>query len=203
MTGLDHRFVAWFSGLDLPVVTTIAKALSVVGFWGLIFIAVAAVILVRRGWPMPLLATVLAVIVAEVLSTLMKNLTDRDRPSVTYPDVHPLVSVPSSQSMPSGHAFVCFAAAVALSVVVPRARVPLVTLAALIALSRVYLGVHYLSDVVVGAALGTAVGLLVALGLRLVHPKIRADDHRDRGDQRQPDPEGGAGGRAHRSSEVG
>lgn len=187
MTSLDHRFVAWFSGLDLPVVTTIAKALSVVGYSGLVFLGIAVAISARRRWAEPLLATVLAVIVSEPLSALAKNLTDRDRPSITYPDVHPLVHVPSSQSMPSGHAFVCFAAAVALSRVVPRATAPLVTLAALIALSRVYLGVHYISDVLVGAGLGTAVGLLVPLALGLVHPKITAYRRRDGRQQGQED----------------
>jgi undecaprenyl-diphosphatase len=187
MSSLDHRFVAWFSGLDLPVVTPLMKVLSVVGFSGLIFIGIAFAISARRRWWMPLAATLGAVVVAEPLSTGFKRLADRPRPSLTHPDVHPLVSVPSSDAMPSGHAFVCFAAAVALSVVVPSARVPLVTLAALIALSRVYLGVHYPSDVIVGAVCGTAVGLLVAYGLRLVHPKIAAYRSRNRGQQRHED----------------
>jgi undecaprenyl-diphosphatase len=187
MTSLDHRFVAWFSGLDLPLVTPLMKALSVVGFWGMIFIVIALAISMARRWWMPLTATVMAVAIAEPLSTAFKQAAGRPRPSVTYPDVHPLVDLPASNAMPSGHAFVCFAAAVALSVVVPRARVPLVTLAALIALSRVYLGVHYLSDVIVGAACGTAVGLLVAYGLLFVHPQITAYRSRDRGQQGQED----------------
>jgi undecaprenyl-diphosphatase len=186
MTSLDHRFVAWFSGLDLPVVTPVMKALSFVGRSGAVFIALAVVISIARRWLMPTVATVTAVLIAEVVSTAFKHIAGRARPSVTYPDVHPLVPVPGSEAMPSGHALVCFAAAVALSAVVPRARVPLVALAALIALSRVYLGVHYLSDVLVGAACGTAVGLLVARGLPLVHAKVRTDHDRDRGQQGEP-----------------
>ena len=63
---------------------------------------------------------------------------------------------------PSGHAATAFAAAVAVGVIYPRLRWPLVCVAGLVALSRVYLGVHYWLDVVVGCALGTAVGLGVA-----------------------------------------
>jgi undecaprenyl-diphosphatase len=187
MTSLDHRFVAWFSGLDLPLVTPLAKALSIIGLSGAVFIVIALVISIGRRRPMPLLATALAVIVSEPLSTIFKRLAGRPRPSESYQDVHPLIDLPTSNAMPSGHAFVCFAAAVALSAVVPRARVPLVTLAALIALSRVYLGVHYLSDVIVGAVCGTVVGLLVVWSLRLVHPHVRARYDRNRGQQSQPD----------------
>ncbi len=63
--------------------------------------------------------------------------------------------------MPSAHASTAFAAAVAAGLVHPRLRWPLLALAALIALSRVWLGVHYLTDVIAGAALGAAIALAV------------------------------------------
>ncbi len=89
----------------------------------------------------------------------LKRVFDRPRPSLVDPAVHPLVAVPHSYAMPSGHAATAFGAAVAVGLVHPRLRLPLVALAALIGVSRVWLGVHYLSDVLVGAALGTAVAL--------------------------------------------
>jgi undecaprenyl-diphosphatase len=95
------------------------------------------------------------------LSSLLKTVFDRPRPSVVDPAVHPLVPVPHSASMPSGHAATAFAAGVAVGLVHPRLRWPLVVLAALIAFSRVWLGVHYLSDVLVGGALGTAITLVL------------------------------------------
>ena len=68
--------------------------------------------------------------------------------------------MPHSSSMPSGHATTAFAAAVAVGLVHPRLRWPLLVLAALVAVSRVWLGVHYLTDVIAGAALGTSVALV-------------------------------------------
>ena len=62
--------------------------------------------------------------------------------------------------MPSGHASTSFAGAVVLAALVGRAAPGLFTLAVVIALSRVYVGVHYPLDIVAGAALGTAVGLV-------------------------------------------
>ena len=66
---------------------------------------------------------------------------------------------PRSSSFPSGHSASAFAFAVAASRELPEAGPLLVPLAAGVAYSRVYLGVHYPSDVIVGAAIGTAFGL--------------------------------------------
>jgi membrane-associated phospholipid phosphatase len=95
-------------------------------------------------------------------SDLLKRAFERPRPPLVDPAVHPLVAVPDSYSMPSGHASTAFAAAVAVGLVHPRLRWPLLALASLIALSRVWLGVHYLSDVIVGAALGAVIALLAS-----------------------------------------
>jgi membrane-associated phospholipid phosphatase len=113
------------------------------------------------GFPLGAVLGGISYLVATVLADALKDVFDRPRPSLVDPDVHPLIRVPSSAAMPSGHAAAAFAAAVAVGLVHPRLRWPLLVLAALIALSRLWLGVHYLSDVLVGAALGTAVALAV------------------------------------------
>ncbi|HEX2507845.1 MAG TPA: phosphatase PAP2 family protein, partial [Miltoncostaeaceae bacterium] len=76
---------------------------------------------------------------------------------------------PGDASMPSGHAATAAAAAGVVALLHPRLRAPLAALVAAIALSRVYLGVHYPSDVIVGAALGLAIAwIVVALARRVV-----------------------------------
>jgi membrane-associated phospholipid phosphatase len=96
----------------------------------------------------------------------LKRVFDRPRPAVVDPAVHPLVATPHSYSMPSGHATAAFAAAFAAGLVHPRLRRPLLTLAALVAVSRVWLGVHYLTDVLAGAAIGSAVAVVLWTGVR-------------------------------------
>src|SRR5207248_6535143 len=88
------------------------------------------------------------------------------RPPLADPTVHALVPVPHDPSMPSGHAMMAFAGAVVLAAVVPRLRWPLLVLAAGVAASRVYVGVHYPSDVLAGAVLGAAVGAAAVVALR-------------------------------------
>jgi undecaprenyl-diphosphatase len=64
-------------------------------------------------------------------------------------------------SFPSGHAITAFACAVALGYFLPRLRWALLTLAVLVAISRVVVGAHYASDVIAGAAIGWLSAVLV------------------------------------------
>jgi undecaprenyl-diphosphatase len=95
-----------------------------------------------------------AVAAAYALNTAIKPLVGRRRPEL--PGLPPLSATPTKLSFPSAHASTSFAGALAYS----RAglpAVPLYALAVTLSLSRLYLGVHYASDVLAGALLGTAV----------------------------------------------
>ncbi len=90
---------------------------------------------------------------AYVLNTALKLVLRRRRPQI--PGLPPLVGTPTGLSLPSAHATSSFAGARAYSQLVPGA--PLYALATGLALSRLYLGVHYPSDALAGAALGLVV----------------------------------------------
>jgi undecaprenyl-diphosphatase len=130
--------------------------------WPLIVAVGSACDAKRRCLPRATAAAALAVGTAALLVTLLKDLFDRARPPVADPGLDPIGIVPASASFPSGHAATAFAAAVAVALVYPRLGRPLLALAAVIAVSRVYLGVHYLLDVAAGTLLGIAVGIAAA-----------------------------------------
>ena len=114
----------------------------------------------RRRVPTAFLTALAATAVAGVTVTVLKLLAGRPRPPLADPAVTAVGTLPDSASFPSGHSATAFAAACAVGLVCPRLRIPLVALAATVALSRVYLGVHYWTDVVAGSLLGSAIGLL-------------------------------------------
>jgi membrane-associated phospholipid phosphatase len=111
---------------------------------------------------------------ADSLALLGKSLIGRDRPPVRYPEPDALVRVPHDHSFPSGHAATSFACATTLSFAAPRLAVPLYVLAAAIAFSRVYVGVHYPLDVLGGAVLGVAVATALRLLVRAPRRSLRA-----------------------------
>jgi undecaprenyl-diphosphatase len=130
-----------------------------------------------RRWGV-LFMTVLAVAVADWLSTGLKALVDRPRPPLRYPEPKTLVLLPHDASFPSGHAATSFAAATVLSFAAPRLAPFLFVLAAAVGFSRVYVGVHYPLDVIGGAALGVlvAIALRLLVGARRRSPRVRPRD---------------------------
>jgi undecaprenyl-diphosphatase len=91
-----------------------------------------------------------------VATTLLKTTIDRARPFVTYPDDIHKHSVAGSKSYPSGHTSMAFAAATSISLQYPKWYViaPAFIYASGVGYSRMYLGVHYPTDVLAGAVLG-------------------------------------------------
>jgi len=106
----------------------------------------------RRHW----LRATATVGAAYMTSTSIKLAIGRQRPSIE--DLPHLMATPTGLSFPSSHSTSSFAAARAFGSLMPGA--PLQLAAAAMAFSRLYLGVHYPSDVAAGAALGTLIGSL-------------------------------------------
>lgn len=90
------------------------------------------------------------------LNFLVKLVARRPRPRLD--DLPPLGGAPSSLSFPSAHATASFAAATAMSRLAPDLKLAFFGAAALMAVTRPYLGMHYPSDIAAGAILGTALG---------------------------------------------
>ena len=108
-----------------------------------------------------------------VVNQPMKLAGDRARPDREGHEVpeERWVPMPTSTSFPSGHSASALAFAVAVGDVVPALRWPLRAAGATVAFSRVYTGVHYPGDVLVGAATGALLGRLV--GRRSAHRQAR------------------------------
>jgi undecaprenyl-diphosphatase len=120
-------------------------------------IALVLALLWRR--PLIFIQVALADFAGQLLSYGLREAVGRERPPEVYAQPKPLVHVPHDGSLPSGHATSSFACAATLSFFVPGAAPVFYLLAAAIAWSRVYVGVHYPLDVLAGAALGVAIAI--------------------------------------------
>jgi membrane-associated phospholipid phosphatase len=96
-----------------------------------------------------------------ITSAFLKHLFVRPRPCHTF-DVHLLVPCGAGFSMPSSHAANLFGQAFLFRSIARKISWLLIPFAIIVALSRVFVGVHYPADILVGAALGTVIGFLIA-----------------------------------------
>lgn len=99
---------------------------------------------------------------SSILSTSVKLLTQRERPYLAHPDLITGKTGPTDYSFPSGHVTTAFATATSLSLAIPKwyVIIPSFTYAAAVGYSRMYLGVHYPSDVLGGAVIGAGTAFL-------------------------------------------
>lgn len=163
LTKIDGNILLWIQEhLRNDILTPVMQLLSRVADNGLIWLVIAVILLsfskTRR--------TGVAVILSMagnflVLNIVLKNLVERIRPYEVVEGLTRLVPAEKSFSFPSGHAGHAFAAAVVLFCMLPRKYgIPALVLAILIAFSRLYVGVHYPTDVLAGALVGTVMALL-------------------------------------------
>ncbi len=174
MVSLDHSLQQWVVDHRWSVLDPILEGITYAGSFGAIWLLLA-VVLSGFSWRRPSLAvrTGATILVAEAVSGGVKDWLDRERPPLRDPDPEPLVSLPATSSFPSGHATVAFACATMLALAVPRLSRPLFALAALIAFSRVYVGVHYPLDVLAGAVLGVGLGFAVRYSGTVIRRFVR------------------------------
>ena len=171
--GIDHSiFLVVNRTLQNPVFDHLMPALS--DKWlGLLVVAVVIPWLLirygRRAWPAIGLA-VLAVALSDLGAGVIKHVVQRIRPCHVIPEVHLLVGCTRSFAMPSNHASNMFALASVTGILLPRWGWVVLPLAGGVAYSRVYLGVHYPSDVLVGAVWGIAIGWGLSVSVRRVLP---------------------------------
>jgi len=138
---------------------------------GYIFFIAAVVPLFFQDWRKGLLVLILCIfgfIIADNSVDLFKSLFARPRPYNELQDVRLLVVYPGSFSFPSGHAATSFALASIIGHFSRRTAIPAFCIAVLVAFSRIYVGVHYPSDVLGGAVWGGVTGG----GIILIYKRI-------------------------------
>ena len=173
---LDREVFTWVVEHRAEPFDWLFVALSAAGQAGLVWILLAPLLAYWAGRPVLFTTIVTAATVwtADLLTVALKGVFDRERPYEVLPAADPLLRWDVAASLPSGHAATSAAGAFILAYLLGRGGLWLALLAVAIGFSRVYVGVHYPSDVLAGAAVGLAVGLAAATILRILRSPSEA-----------------------------
>lgn len=159
---MEFEILYALNNLHNPILDRIMIAMTNLGDAGLIWIGVAIILLfikkTRKCGVLMLVSMVLGLIIG---NGLLKNLIARERPCWLDRSIPLLIPEPHDYSFPSGHTLASFEAAVMIYLHNKKWGIISFVLAVLIAFSRMYLFVHFPTDVLGGAALGTLISIFV------------------------------------------
>ena len=162
---LDAAFLEWVIELRRPWLDEVMILASALGAGGFIWIAFGSIAGIFPKHTAAMWRLWLAVALSFlIVDQVMKPLVARARPFEVLPGIQLISGRSTTASFPSGHAAMAIAGALSGVRLLPAARWVLWPLAAIIVVSRVYLGVHWPTDVAAGAALGWALAWLVLGG---------------------------------------
>lgn len=161
--GIDLRVLQFINEhIQNPVFDAAMPWITRLGNLGLLWIAVTVVLLCIKKYRRTGVVLAAALVFVTVLGELvLKPIVGRSRPFEGFLTIELLIQAPMGYSFPSGHALLGFTAATVLFLRDKRLGVAAGLVALLIAFSRLYLNVHYATDVAAGILLGILCGWLV------------------------------------------
>lgn len=178
IVSVDTAILDWIqTHLRCALLDFLMPVITHLGSGGILWIAIAAALLCFRRYRKNGCMLVLALLCCLLVGNLfLKPLVDRMRPYEINSLVELLIAKLSDASFPSGHTMSSFAAATVLLYTDKRFGIPAAVLAALIGFSRLYLYVHYPSDVLAGLLLGVLLGILSVLLVNWLWRRVRPQE---------------------------
>ncbi len=162
---LDGQILLWIQDLRTNGMTVFFKAVTHLGDGGAVWIVLTAALLIPKKTRKVGIAMAIALALSFLtVNLLLKPVVERTRPYEVVEGLRLLVSPVNDYSFPSGHSASSMAAAVAMLTSLPEgwqiAGWCAVILAVLICVSRLYIGIHYPTDVLCGACIGILIGII-------------------------------------------
>ena len=179
----DLAVFEWVQSIQNPILTAIMVTITTLGDEGIIFILLGLVLLFTKKHRKAGFAILTALVVMLICNNLiLKELFARTRPynldETIYAWWHEIykfpemVHKPSSYSFPSGHTSSAFAAALALVFYNRKIGIPTIVFAALMGFSRIYVEVHYCTDVIGAVIVSFLYAVFAVLIVNALYPKV-------------------------------
>ena len=149
---------------------------TTIGNTGAVWLIFGAVLMITKKYRKIGLCVILSVSLCYVFNDMIiEQIVQRPRQFLSIEGLNTLVSKPSSFSFPSGHACAGFASSYTLTKMFGQRGAAAYILAVIIAFSRPYVGVHYVSDILVGAVVGTVGSIFLNA---VLFPKFNKSDEK-------------------------
>lgn len=164
MAGTEFAILYVLQSLHTPWLDDVMVAITSLGDHGRFFLLAAFLLVCFKRTRNMGFAMLLSMLIGFLIGNVwLKNMFMRQRPCWLDTSVDLLVHVPRDYSFPSGHTLIGFECGVSIWLQNHRAGVPALILAVLLAFSRMYLFVHFPTDVLAGAVLGSVIAWIVCL----------------------------------------
>ena len=158
-----------------PILNSIMIFITSLGNGGMLWIAATILLMIPKKTRKVGLMSAIALLGSLIINNnLIKNLVQRPRPFRTFPELQIIIPTPSEFSFPSGHTSSSFAAAAVFYRHLPKKLgVSSVVLAGLIGFSRLYVGVHYPTDVLAGVIMGILLSYMAEFLVDFIGKKLK------------------------------
>ena len=176
LLNLDGGFLLFLQeSVRNPILDNIMIFITSLGNGGMIWIAATIALLIPKKTRKAGVVSAVALLGSLIINNnIVKNIVQRPRPFVTFTDLQIIIPTPSEFSFPSGHTSSSFAAAAVFYRHLPKKLgIPSVILAGLIGFSRLYVGVHYPTDVIAGVLMGILLSYLAEYLVNLFVKKLK------------------------------
>ena len=176
LLNLDGGFLLFLQeSVRNPILDNLMIFITSLGNGGMIWIVATIALLIPKKTRKAGIMSAAALLGSLIINNnIVKNIVQRPRPFVTFTDLQIIIPTPSEFSFPSGHTSSSFAAAAVFYRHLPKKiGLPSVILAGMIGFSRLYVGVHYPTDVIAGVLMGILLSYLAEYLVNLFVKKLK------------------------------
>jgi len=167
---IDFTILDWIqANLKCPFMDFIMPLITLLGQYGIVWIILSIVFLCTKRYRRCGFETAVGLLSSLLIGNLIiKNLICRDRPCWINEGVELLIKMPTDYSFPSGHTLICMIPATILMFENKKFGIPAMIITVLVAFSRLYLYVHFPTDVLGSIIIGLVIGIAVHMIIKNV-----------------------------------